>query len=258
MNRHLEWKWILQCVVVLGCVFALKLHYSTASANELRWILAPTSACVELISGDSFEFESHAGYLSSDRSFLIASSCAGLNFLITAFLMLSARKLLRDRSKTPWWFLPAAAGIAFAATLVANTTRISIALWLKRTSLELSWLNPNQIHRFEGIAVYFVFLLLLFWISENFGRAQGSGSWYKVFLFPLTIYYMMMLGFPFANGAYLRGAKFWEYSFFVLLIPLALILPLAGVCIARRSRFLRHHHRRSFATESTTSLSDVL
>src|SRR5262245_28542399 len=89
---------IAQCIFVLVCASTLKLYYSAASANQLRWILAPTTALVELVSGASFEFESHAGYMSGDRSFLIASSCAGVNFLITAFLMLSMRKLLGARS----------------------------------------------------------------------------------------------------------------------------------------------------------------
>ncbi len=87
-----------QLVVVVLAALALKFYYSTASADQLRWILAPTTVLVELVSGTSFEFESHAGYLSSDRSFLIATSCAGVNFLITSFLMLALRRLWRDRS----------------------------------------------------------------------------------------------------------------------------------------------------------------
>jgi hypothetical protein len=40
------------------------------------------------------------------------------------------------------------------------------------------------------------------------------------------VYYTTMLGIPLANGAY-KGADFLEYSLFVLLIPMALILPIA-------------------------------
>jgi len=55
--------------------------------------------------------------------------------------------------------------IAYLVTLVANTARISIALQMERT--EVSWLNPAQLHRFEGVFIYFAFLLLLFVVSEN-------------------------------------------------------------------------------------------
>jgi exosortase K len=74
MKQKFTWSLLAQLVVVLLCAFTLKLYYSTASANQLRWILAPTTAFVEMVSGTAFEFESHAGYISADRSFLIAPS----------------------------------------------------------------------------------------------------------------------------------------------------------------------------------------
>jgi exosortase K len=224
MKKRFTWDRIALWAVVLLCAVALKLYYSGASANELRWILAPTAALVGLVSGTSFEFESYAGYVSGDRSFLIAPSCAGVNFLITAFLMLSARKLLRDRSQgNAWAFIPAAAVIAYVVTLVANTARIAIAMRLGRLS-ELSGLDPHQLHRVEGIFVYFGFLLLLFVASENIIEGKTPGMLRRPF-FPLLVYYATMLGIPLANGGYRRGSGFWEHSAFVLLIPLLLILP---------------------------------
>lgn len=241
MKPGLRWKWIAQGAVVLGCVFALKLFYSTAGADDLRWILAPTTACVELVSGTSFEFESHAGYMSEDRTFLIAASCAGVNFLITAFLMLSGRKLFRDRSKDlAWGFLPTAAGIAYLATLAANTTRITLALGTRGTPSDVSWFDPNQIHRFEGIFIYFIFLLVLFEVSENISSENTSGLVRRSF-FPLVVYYATMLGIPLANGAYRQGADFWDYSIFVLLIPMMLILPFAVFRTWRQRRFFHSH-----------------
>jgi len=61
---------------------------------------------------------------------------------------------------------------AYLVTLVANTTRISIALRLQRMPGETAGFNPNQVHRFEGIFIYFGFLLLLFVVSE---RVMSSG-----------------------------------------------------------------------------------
>jgi exosortase K len=242
MKRRFTGNWIAQCVVVLVCAFALKQYYSTASANQLRWILAPTSACVELVSGTSFEFESHAGYISRDRSFLIANSCAGVNFLITAFLMLSMRKLLRERSQNlAWGFIPTAAVIAYLVALVANTTRISIAMRLERMPGETGWLNPNQIHRFEGIFVYFGFLLLLFVVSEKMSSEKTLGL-FRQSLFPLLVYYATTLAIPLANGAYRQGTDFWEHSLFVLLIPLVVILPIAAFRFCHQRRFLRSEH----------------
>jgi exosortase K len=221
------WNRSAQLFVVLLCAATLKLYYSTASPNQLRWILAPTTVLVELVSARSFEFESYAGYISSDRTFLIAASCAGVNFLITSFLMLALRKLWRDRTQNlAWRFIPMAAIFAYLTTLVANTVRISIALQLQRMRVETTWLNQDQLHRVEGIFIYFGFLLLLFVISERMNSEDRSTLW-RLSLFPLSIYYATALGIPLANGAYRQGTDFWKHSLFVLLTPLLPILVLA-------------------------------
>jgi exosortase K len=270
MNNRTTWKRIAQLVVVLSCAAALKLYYSTASVNQLHWILAPTTFLVELVSGTKFAFESHAGYLSSDRSFLIAASCAGVNFLITSFLMLSLRRLWRNgwrkgSGNLVWRFIPTAAVFAYLVTVIANGVRISIALHLQRLLPEFSWLTPNQLHRFEGIFVYFGFLLLLFMVSEKLssenpsspsphadcpranpgpelashaGSARGKPSLFRLAFFPLLIYYVTTLGIPFLYSAFRPGvamADLREHSLFVLLTPLLLIIPLTAY------RFYRGH-----------------
>jgi exosortase K len=224
MKRRYTWNWITQCLLVLVAAFALKLHYSTASADQLRWILAPTAALVELVSGAAFEFESHAGYISRERGFLIANSCAGVNFLIAAFLMLSIRKLLGDRSKEiAWGSIPTAALVAYLATVVANTARITIALLLRQSSVEIGWLNPDQLHRFEGVVIYFGFLLLLFVVNEKIGSEKTLDT-FRLSLIPLLVYYAIALGVPLVTGAYRQGTEFWRHALFVLLIPLLLTL----------------------------------
>jgi exosortase K len=237
--------WTAQLITILLSSAALKFHYSTASVNQLRWILAPTTLLVELVSGERFQFESHAGYMNSDHTFLIAASCAGVNFLLTAFLMLALGHLWRCRSQTVGWrFIPALAGLAYAATLVANTVRIATALRLHRLPAQISWLSPEQLHRFEGIFIYFGFLLLLFTFTDKISQRNGardermSLSLCRRSIFPLLVYYATTLGMPLANGAYRQGAEFWEHALFVLFIPLVFILPLVTV------RFLRVHRRQ--------------
>jgi len=234
MKLKITWKWIAQFTVVLICAFALKHHYSTASADQLRWILAPTTFLVEIFSGVSFEFEANAGYLSRERFFLIANSCAGVNFLLAAFLLLTLGKLLRNPSEhRAWGFIPTAAAIAYLFTLAANTARISVALWLRQMPVELGWLKPAELHRFEGIIIYFGFLLLLFVISERIDRGKTSRLFERS-LIPLLIYYAVALGIPLANGAYHQRIDFLKHAVAVLLIPLLLMLPLALLHLFRQ------------------------
>ena len=219
--------WSAQLLIVLLCALALKFYYSNATADELRWILAPTTRLVELLSDRSFAFESYTGYLSSDHRFVIAVPCAGVNFLITAFLMLSLRRLWRDRLQgVSWTFLPISAALAYVATLIANTTRICVALEIQRRSLEVNGLSGNLLHRLEGIVVYFGFLLLLFMLSERLEAAKPR----TMLLFPLAIYYATTLGIPLLNGSYRQGIPFWEHFAFVLVLPLIIAVPFVLFC----------------------------
>jgi exosortase K len=229
MKRKLIWS--AQLLVVVLCALALKVYYSTATPDELRWILAPTTVLVELLSGRSFTFEAYTGYMSSDHRFVIAVSCAGVNFLLTAFLMLGLRRLWRERFQSvSWTFLPITAAVAYVTTLVANTVRICIALEIQRHEFRVSGLSGNQLHRLEGIVVYFGFLLLLFVLTEGRERAERSKS-VRLLIFPLGIYYVTTLGIPLVNGSYKQGMPFLEHSVFVLVLPLILLVTYAMVAV---------------------------
>ncbi len=243
-----------QAVVVVLCAVAIKWYYAVASVNQLVWILAPTTWLVEFITGSNFEFESYTGYMSSDRRFVIAASCAGVNFLITSFLMLSLRKLWRDRAtKIAWRFFAVVAIAAYLATIIANTVRISWALLLRRMPVEIG-LSADQLHRFEGIFIYFGFLLLLFQVSEKVsdrsirapGRDSAASGLLRQAFFPLLIYYATTLGIPLANGAYRQGFDFFEHAAFVLATPLLLLVPVITFQLYRTWResnplSLKHH-----------------
>jgi len=219
MNRR-RMIWGAQLAIVLLCALALKQYYSTATANELRWILAPTTLIVELLSGRSFVFESFTGYMSSDHTFVIAVPCAGVNFLITAFVMLALRRLWDGRFESVGWhFLPVSMVLSYVTTVIANAMRIAIALEIQRRSVEVNGLTENQLHRLEGIVVYFGFLMLLFVVME---RKNSRKMW----LFPVGIYYVMTLGVPIVNGSFHR-AGFWEHFGFVIVIPLLMLLLIA-------------------------------
>jgi exosortase K len=219
--------WSAQLAVVGLCALALKFYYSTATADDLLWILRPTTALVELLSGQRFDFESYAGYVSNDHRFVIAAPCAGVNFLITAFLMVALRRLWRERFRAiRWRFIPLAGLLAYVATLIANTTRIWLALEMRAWAVSFSGLTNNQLHRLEGIVVYFTFLLLLFVLIERFESSQRR-SFVRLSVFPLLVYYAMTLGVPLLNGSYRKGSTFWQHFAFVIVLPLLILLPLA-------------------------------
>jgi exosortase K len=220
---------VIQIVAILGAAFALKYHYSIAAVNDLRWILEPTRLLVETFTSHTFRFEPYAGYLSDDRAFLIAASCAGVNFLIIAFLMLNIGQLYRER-RLSWTYIGASVLVAYLTTLIANTVRIVVALQMLKYDLRIGELNDEDIHRLEGIVVYFGFLILLFFVTEKIAdrTRPNPSTLLRRALIPLAIYYIATLGVPLAGGAY-RDAAFWQHSMFVIFTPLIVALPIFGI-----------------------------
>ena len=227
MWTRINRKAAVQFVVVLTAAFALKQFYSAASANDLRWILWPTARLTELVTGTQFTFEAYAGYINSDRTFLIASACAGVNFMIASFGLLSIRKLLIGHNTgVRWAFFLFALAIAFLLTIIANTVRISSALWLNKERQGFAGLDHDQIHRIDGIFIYFGFLLLLFVVCEKM-NSENKTVRLRQYLFPLAIYYAMTLAVPILNGALRPETDFWQHASFVLATPLVPVLLIA-------------------------------
>jgi exosortase K len=235
MARKEKLNILSQFATILSIALALKYHYSIATANGLRWILDPTRLMVATVTSRTFRFEPYAGYLSDDRSFLIAASCAGVNFLIIAFVMLNGGRLLRERKLT-WTYIGLSLPVAYLATLLANTVRIAIALEMQKYDVRIGSFSEEEIHRVEGIVVYFGFLLVLFFVSEKVASrtCPHTATLFRRSLIPLAIYYAATLGVPFVGGGY-RDPAFWQHSLFVLITPLIVALPIGFLAIISSS-----------------------
>ena len=227
---------VIYLIAVASIAGGLKWHYSTANVNELRWILAPTAFLVETVTGIGFRFEPFFGYLSDDRSFLIAAPCAGVNFLIVCFLMLAVRKGRDGCLKGLPLFLLA----AYGWTIAANAARIVIALSMRGSDTLEAWSDPDTAHRVEGILVYFVFLVGLYYATEKAegllsGKAKSPP--FLIVIVPLFTYYFMALTLPILNGSF--DASKWEHFLSVLLVPLVVVLPLGLLAAVRSGRLDR-------------------
>jgi exosortase K len=206
---------IATVLIALIATYAFKHYYSTAGANELRWILLPTTVLVEILSGKIFEFELHAGYMEEGNHFLIGPSCSGGNFFLTACLLL----VIVWIQKPVWLSLPFSALTAYLSTILSNAVRISLSMTLQERGVEYGWLDGARIHRIEGILVYFGFLLLLFELATLWTRPAGFRRY-----MPLLIYFAVTLGIPFANGAFHQGSRFWEHALFTIILPMVIVL----------------------------------
>jgi len=184
--------------LVLGVDYAFKRFCSHASASELDFLLAPSTALVELVTGHAFVAERGAGYISRDAHLIIAPACSGANFAVVAFTSLALGFVGRFSSRgTRAAWLVGAAGIAYAVTLVANAARISLALTLERGHALAGWLSAGATHRAVGVAIYLGALVATYLAVE---RALGKRA-LDVRL-PLGCYVAVTLATQLLGGAY--------------------------------------------------------
>jgi exosortase K len=164
---------LLIAAVVIAWV--LKQHYADARADELQWILSPTAHLTGAITGATFVMQPGEGYFSRERLFLIEKSCAGINFMIAAFAMLVVALAHRARSAvSAAHVLGVSLMASYLAAVIVNTLRIAVAMWLGAhpsvLSGVLSGFSAADVHRIEGITVYFAGLVMLYELVQRLDR----------------------------------------------------------------------------------------
>jgi exosortase K len=149
--------------------WGLKRYYADAPVDDLWWILSPTSRLVSVTTGATFALQPGEGYFSRDRLFLIEKSCAGINFMIAAFGMVVVALLHRVASgRTAARVLGVSLLASYSAAVLVNAARIAIAMWM--AVHPLSTFSAADLHRIEGITVYFGGLMLLYEVVQRFDR----------------------------------------------------------------------------------------
>ena len=62
---------------------------------------------------------------------------------------------------------------SYGAAVFVNATRIAIAMWLADHPFALSTFTPAEIHRLEGIVVYFAGLVVLYELARQVAGRDG-------------------------------------------------------------------------------------
>jgi exosortase K len=229
-------------MVIFLMALGLKYHYSHARSDDLCWILGPTAGGVEYLSGIAFEKEDGAGFVNRANRIIIAPSCAGVNFLIIAFCMSAFSGLhhLKSSGLKICWLCNSAAW-AYILTIVVNTFRIVVSIYLYNADIYYYGLTPERLHRIEGIFIYLFFLCLFYVMLDKIIRfctrnpeseqkkeihrhSNSVGSDHAAVV-PLFWYLMICLGIPLLNRAYHKnGPQFVEHCLVILSVCLVVFL----------------------------------
>ena len=237
-------------LAALGAAFALKRFYATATAADLRFVLAPTTWLVEVAGGHRFDWTA-GGYLATELRFVIAPACAGVNFLVVAFVAL-VLGLVRP-ARSPWQnvkILFASAAAAYATTIVANAVRILIAIPLWTRGASFGWVSGARLHELVGVVVFLGMLLLLQLAARRLASAPAR-AWLA-----LLPYAGVMLVVPLLRGAH-RRPEFWAHagvvSAAVLVAAVAGVAIRRGALLARRRARDRHQRVRMRGRSAATA-----
>lgn len=162
------------CVLTVALLVAwgVKRHYADARVDDLWWILSPTARLVSVLRGTAFELTPGEGYFSREQLFLIEKSCAGINFMVAAFGMLVFALFHRIGTGISGARILAVSLLAsYSAAVIVNAVRIAVAMWLAAHPAALSAFGAADVHRCEGITVYFGGLVLLYELVQ---RVDGA------------------------------------------------------------------------------------
>ena len=156
------WPWVAFGAALL----ALKLLNRTLTVDDLQWFIAPVASLVELFNGLNFHWIAGEGYYASAADVLINRDCSGTNFFIISLALVGFVALTSSRFER-WKLLVASPALAFAATILANASRITVALhW--REAFSPSFLPAGfDMHEAIGIATYLTCLIGLYFLLHQ-------------------------------------------------------------------------------------------
>lgn len=134
---------------------------ASASAGDLGWLVRPTAALTEVLSGVPFLRSPGGGYASPERGIAIGRGCAGIRFLTIAFTAGVVATLPRlQRARSQWIALGLVLGSAYVLAIVANASRIVGAILLAELAGGLGEPTASALHLAEGTVVFSTGLLL--------------------------------------------------------------------------------------------------
>lgn len=202
----------------LVLAFALKAFYSHAGADDLLWVLAPSAWVARVLGGIGLTYEAGAGYISAAHHLVVGPACAGVNFLLIAFLTLFLGFLPRFEGRARLDWLAGAIALAYLATIATNGVRIVLAAHLYELDIYGGGVTPERVHRLAGTVIYYGSLLALYQAVGALLKMRGRRLW------PLVCYLLMAVGVPIVTQAYGDVCQFLEHAAWVVAVAAALTL----------------------------------
>lgn len=148
---------------ILLLFLLLKYLYTLSANDHLLFLLTPTNTGVEIVTGSTATYLSTTGFVYHRLPIIIDKSCAGVNFWLLSFTLLTLSTIHFYKSHSHKFLACITLlFISYAATLFVNISRILVAiLSLKYKNLHTS-LSQEWMHEAQGAFIYLLFLTVLY------------------------------------------------------------------------------------------------
>ena len=160
-------KYLPLYILTIAIMFVMRNFSRITDSDAYIWILASTARWVSVLSGISFEYLPHEGYINRFYRFLIAPSCSGIRFMLLTFVMLIFSFLHQIKSvrKGYLWFCLSAI-LSYLLTIFVGGIRIVVSIYLPDVLENLGfmngWLTPDRLHTMIGASIYFTSLCIIY------------------------------------------------------------------------------------------------
>lgn len=151
----------LVILLTVALAVTLKIFYSNAGPDELRWVLYPTAVLVQLFAGMDFLFDPQKGYTAVGSPIVIGPGCAGLNFYVVALCMIIFSFIFRFNRHHLYWFIFYVL-MTYVVMVVVNAFRILGGIVMLDIGSKMGFDASGTLHVVQGTLFYFVFLVIYF------------------------------------------------------------------------------------------------
>ncbi|WP_428224873.1 exosortase K [Flavobacterium sp.] len=146
----------------------LKLFYRNATVSDLKILLAPTKTIVSWVTNSTAIFSPQMGYYFKDLHLTIDKSCSGFNFFSLLFCMFCFVIIKEfNHNAKKWKAILISFGLTYLVTILANTSRILIAIYTKKIIPQPLYQKP-WMHETQGILVYLLYFIIIYNVTTTY------------------------------------------------------------------------------------------
>ena len=164
--------------VTAALIFILmRVGFWLVGDKDLAFLLKPTDKLVGLLTGSDSVFIENAGYFHEKLNIIIGKSCSGFNFLMLSFLVFAwlAVKYF-NKPLRKFLNIPIALICAYLLAVFVNASRILAAIAVQNRMQFFFPGQGNVIHEAVGIITDLTFLVLAYYLIENFLKQRGYNA----------------------------------------------------------------------------------